>query len=143
MAIITKDTKKGQEFSGKLKVLSDERAWAFSGGRFAATGWPSKNIHTDLEYSKGRGMPSRAVSATQLMGYMTELMIDMFGVEWLRTGKLNMKFFAQVDVGSKLRARAVVSSSQAEGSKSKFELDVWVEDSNGNKVATGTAAGLA
>lgn len=142
METVTKDTKEGQEFSGKLKVLSEERAWAFSGGRFAATGWPAKNIHTDVEYSKERGMLTRAVSASQLMTYMVELLIDLFGEEWLRHGKLNLKFFTQVDVRSRLRCRVVVRSKHAQDSRIKFDLEVWVEDHHGNKMTTGTAVGL-
>ena len=142
MAIITKNTKEGTEFSGKPKVVSEPRVWAFSGGFFSASGWPRKNIHTDLEFARQCGMSTRAVSATQYMGYLTELMLDLFGDSWLSNGKLNVKFINIVDVGDRLVTKAVVKSKEAQGAAVKFDFDVWSENQRGEKVMVGTASGL-
>ena len=83
MARIQKDTPIGCEFAGKLKKMSWERLWAFSGGSFNQAGWPKKNIHTDTEFAKSMGLPTVGASATQYLGHITELMIDLFGEEWL------------------------------------------------------------
>ena len=83
MPRITKDTKEGQEFDGQPKKISWERLWTFSGGPFANTGWPKKNVHTDLEFAKECGLPSVAASGTQNQGYVVQLMVDLFGVKWL------------------------------------------------------------
>ena len=68
MAQVTKDSKVGDEFSGKSKTIDWERLWAFSGGPFRLEGWPSRNIHTDPEFAKGSGLPSVAVSGSQFSG---------------------------------------------------------------------------
>jgi acyl dehydratase len=136
------DTKVGAEFTGKRKTISETRVFAFSGGRFDAPGWPAKNIHTDLEFAKSCGLQTRSVSATHYMGYLIELMVDLFGESWLSHGKMDLKFVAIVDVGDSLLTKAVVTSKELERSGTRFVLDMWCENQHGKKVAVGTAMGL-
>lgn len=142
MAIITKDIKEGYEAFGKPKTLAEVRVWAFSGGRFNAPGWPAKNIHTDLEFAKNCGVQTRAVSATQYMGHLTELMTDLLGEKWFKHGKMSLKFIAIVDVGDRLVSKAIVRSKEKESGGVRLNLDVWCENQHGNKVAVGTASCL-
>ena len=142
LAITTKDIKEGYEAFGKPKLLAVERVFAFSGGAFTDPQFPKKNVHTDLEFAKNCGSPSRAVSATQYMGYLTELMIDLFGEKWFKYGKMSLKFIAIVDVGDRLVPKAIVRSKEKESGGVRFNLDVWCDNQHGNKVAVGTASCL-
>jgi acyl dehydratase len=141
MRKLTPDTKIGHEFTGKRKTISEARVFAFSGGRLNAPGWPGKNIHTDLEFARSCGLQTRSVSGTQYMGYLIELMVDLFGESWLSHGKMDLKFIAIVDVGDSLTAKAVVTSKELEGSGTRFALEMWCENQRGDKVAVGTATG--
>jgi acyl dehydratase len=142
MAIITKDIPVGHEVSGKLKTVTEERVYAFSGGFPKGTGWPRKNIHTDLEFAKSCGLPTRAASGAMFEGYLTELMIDLFGESWLRHGKMSLTFIVIVDPGDTLVPKSVVRSKQTEDSGVRFVMEVWCENQHGNKVVVGTAIGL-
>ena len=139
---MTRETPMGTEFIGKKKRLSEARVLAFSGGRFNASAWPGKNIHTDLEFAKSYGLPTRSASATQYMAYLVELMIDLFGEGWLNHGKMNLKFIAIVDVDDELVSKAVVTSKEVKDSKVSFTLSVWCDNQQGDKVAIGTATDL-
>jgi acyl dehydratase len=75
------------------------------------------------------------------MGYLIELMVDLFGESWLSHGKMDLKFIAIVDVGDSLTAKAVVTSKELEGSGTRFALEMWCENQRGDKVAVGTAMG--
>ena len=75
-------------------------------------------------------------------GYLTELMIDLFGEDWLRQGRMSLTFIAIVDAGDRLVPKAVVRSSQIDGSAVRFMMDVWCENQHGSKVVVGTATGL-
>jgi acyl dehydratase len=141
MRKLTPDTKIGAEFAGKRKTISEARVLAFSGGRFGAPGWPAKNIHTDLDFARSCGLQTRSVSGTQFMGYLIELMVDLFGESWLSHGKMELKFISIVDVEDSLLTKAVVTSKEPEGSGTRVVLDMWCENQHGNKVAVGTAAG--
>lgn len=142
MAIMTKDTQEGYEVSGNLKTVTEERVYAFSGGFPKGTNWPKQNIHTDLEFARSCGLPTRAASGAMFQGYLTELMIDLFGESWLTGGKMSLIFIAMVDPGTILVPKAVVLSKQAENSGVRFVMEVWCEKQNGDKVVVGTATGL-
>jgi acyl dehydratase len=142
MAIITRDTPEGAEFSGKLKTVTEERVYAFSGGFPKGPDWPKKNIHTDLEFAKSCGLPTRAASGAMFEGYLTELMIDLFGENWLSGGRMELKFIAIVDVGDKLLPKAIIQSKYIEDSGVRFVMEVWCQNQHGNKVVVGTATGI-
>jgi acyl dehydratase len=142
MAIITRDTEIGQTFSGRKKTISWERLWTFSGGPFAAEGWPRKNLHTDLGFAKACGLPSVGASGTQYQGHLCELFLDLFGEAWLRTGSMTAKFIALVDVGDVLQSKAVVTSKALADGHVRLTFDIWCENQRGAKVLVGTATGL-
>jgi len=97
----------GQVFVGRPKVVAWERLWAFSGGPFNAKRWPAKNIHTDPGFAAACGVPSGvAASATQLQGYVAQLMIEHFGTDWLSHGVMDVKFTRAVNAGDTVIARA-------------------------------------
>ncbi len=141
MSTITKEAAVGQEFSGKPKRISWQRLWAFSGGPFAAEGWPKKNLHTDTQVAITCGLPSVAASATQFQGYMAELMVNLFGEEWFRRGEMTLKFIKPVPDDDVLTSKVRVQSKE-EGSPTKITFEAWCENKNGEPVAVGTASGL-
>ena len=142
MTIITKETQEGYEVSSNLKTITEERGFAFSGGFRQDPSYPKKNIHTDLEFAKSCGLPSRVASGAMFEGYLTELMIYLFGENWLTGGKMSLTFIAIVDPGDRLLPKAIVRSRHVEGSVVRFVMDVWCENQHGNKVVVGTATGL-
>ena len=142
MVQITKETPIEFEFSGKPKKMSWERLWTFSGGPFAQEGWPKKNLHTDTEFAKNLGLPTVGVSATQYLGHMTELMISLFGEEWLRHGRLTKtKFVKLVANGDVLTSKAKVIAKEKEGERMKYSLRICVENQRGEEVLVGVATG--
>jgi acyl dehydratase len=141
MVIITKDTQVGNTFSGKLKTVTEERVYAFSGGFPRGTTWPHKNIHTDLHFAQNCGLPTRAASGAMCEGYLTELMIDLFSIDWLTYGKMSLKFIKIVDVNDIILPVAVVQSRQLEDSGVKFIMEIWCQNQYGQKVVVGTATG--
>ena len=143
MAIITKETKEGQEFGGRAKRISWERLWTFSGGPLANSGWPKKNVHTDLEFAKECGLPNVAASATQNQGYVVQLMIDLFGPAWLSHGTMDVRFVGLTKVLDVVVPKAVVKSMEVQDKQIRYLMDVWVENQRGEKVLVGTATGLA
>lgn len=141
MAAITRNVAVGDEFAGKPKKISWQRLWTFSGGPFAAEGWPKKNIHTDLEFAKGVGLSSVAASGTQCEGYLCDMMIELFGQKWLTNGELTQRFTKMVPEGDTVQIKAKVTSVE-EVDGLRVGLEVWCENQNGDKVVTGTAKGI-
>lgn len=141
MAYIKIDTPVGTEFTGKLKTATQERINKFSGGLPKDLGWPYKNIHTDVDYARNCGLPERVASGPMREGHLVELMIDLFGDNWLIGGEMSLKFIAYVLPGDALLPMASIKSKIPSSSGTKFILDVWCENQHGNKVVLGSAVG--
>jgi len=142
VSVTGKNISKGELFLGRPRNISWERLWAFSGGPFTGSGWPRKNIHTDPDFARNCGLPSVAASATQFQGYVVELMIDLFGLEWLSKGTMDVKFINIVDAGDTLVSKAEVTSREAIAGGSRFVLDVCCENQKSGKVLVGSATGV-
>jgi acyl dehydratase len=142
MVSLTRDSSVGSEFAGKVRTVSLDRINLFSGGFPRGPNWPAKNIHTDLEAAKRSGLKTHVASGAMFEGYLADLMIDLFGTEWLKHGKMNLAFVNIVDKDDTLVPRGVVKSKQAAGSKTEFILDLWCENQRGEKVVVGTGKGF-
>ena len=142
MPILSRITEEGYEVSGEVKTVTSYRTWLFSGGWPRFEGWPAKNVHTDLEFAKKVGLPARAASGAMMQGYLSELMTDMFGEEWLSTGRLlNLKFIRIVDTNDRVVSKGRITSKQEDEGCLRFDLDLWCENQRGEKVVVGNGVG--
>ena len=141
MQPFTRDTAAGREVAGSPKKVTSYRTWLFSGGWPRFDGWPAKNVHTDMVFAKRSGLPTRAASGAMMQGYLSELMIGLFGESWLSRGRLSLKYIRIVDVGDTITARARVSATQPDESTTRFDLEVWCENQQGQSVVVGTGTG--
>lgn len=139
--MISGATVEGTEFAGREKTVSQGRICAFSGGFPKGPGWPKRNIHTDLSFARDCGLTEQAASGAMFEGYLSELMIDLFGMGWLRNGKMSLVFVKTVAPGERLTPKAVVRAKMHLSTGVEFVLDVWCENSMGSKVVIGTSTG--
>ena len=135
------ETPVGHTVTGRTKKVTSYRTWLFSGGWPRFDGWPAKNVHTDLAAAQASGLPTRAASGAMCLGYLTELLVDLFGEQWLRHGELTSKFIGIVDAGDDIVSKATVTSVEETGSGVQISLDVSCENQDGTQVVVGTASG--
>jgi acyl dehydratase len=138
----SKDYTIGTEIIGKPHQLAEARVFAFSGGPFNAPGWPAANIHTNLKFAQSVQLPTRAVSATQYQSHVVDMLINLFGEVWFKTGKIDSKFIAIVDVSDTITPHLKIVSREAEEKGVRVNLEGWSENQHGNKVLIGTASCL-
>ena len=138
---ITKDTPEGSEFEIKIKTVSLERINLFSGGFPKGPNWPARNIHTDLETAIKCGLKSRAASGAMSEGYLTDLMIDVFGMDWLNCGTMKLAFIRIVDKDEILIPKGVVKSKEVSCSRIEFTMELWCENQFGKRVVSGSGTG--
>ncbi|MCC6175883.1 MAG: MaoC family dehydratase [Chloroflexi bacterium] len=131
----------GTLFEGRSRDVCWERLWAFSGGPFAAEGWPRKNIHTDLAAANAAGVTRVAASGTQYQGYLVGLLIDLFGEAWLASGTLSFRLPAVVGVNDRITPMARVTGVLEAPTGQRVDLEVWCENQAGERVLAGTATG--
>ncbi len=141
--MIDRSVTDGAEFRGDGKHITAARLVTFSGGPLTEAGWPRKNIHTDTDFAKSTGLPSRCASGTQFQGQMVEFMISLFGEGWFTSGIMNVKFVDLVLEGQTVTAHAKVTGRKPDtGGKTRIELEIWSERDDGRKVMTGNASGI-
>jgi len=141
MSLLTVGTQIGTEFTGKIKTITEERVYSFSGGFPRGPEWPKKTIHTNIDVASRCGLKKRMASGAMFEGYLIELMIDLFGERWLSKGKMTLKFIAQVSPGDTLVAKAIIESKETANSTTKYKLNLWCENQNAQKVVIGSATG--
>ena len=131
----------GHTVTGRTKKVTSYRTWLFSGGWPRFEGWPAKNVHTDLDAAQQSGLPTRAASGAMCLGYLTELLVDLFGDAWLSHGELTSKFIGIVDAGDDIVSKACVTDVAKTDLGIQVSLDVWCENQDGTPVVVGTARG--
>ncbi|HJN86450.1 MAG: MaoC family dehydratase [Dehalococcoidia bacterium] len=136
MSTTARNTTEGHTFSGKPKTVTLERMRGFSG-------WPVKNIHTDVEYAKACGLSGPIASGTMFQTYLTELMIDYFGADWLGNGGIKVAFTRAVEPGDIITPKGTVEKQESTEAGKRVDLRVWCENQRGEPVVVGTAFGVA
>ena len=134
------DIQAGHEVTAPQKYVTSFRTWLFSGGWPRFDGWPAKNVHTDLEFARACGLPARGASAATVIAYLSEMMVDLFGEEWLSTGRIELKFLRLIEVDDRIAARGTVTSVNDDGSA---DMKLWCENQRGEKVCAGTGRASA
>lgn len=119
---------------GRPKTVTLERMRQFSG-------WPSKNIHTDADFAKACGLPGPIASGTMFEAYLTELMIGLFGEDWIRSGTMQLAFIRMVEPGDVLVAKGRVQALEQTPAGGRVALEVWCENQRGERVTGGVASG--
>ncbi len=84
-------------------------------------------------------MSSAVAAALQSYTYISELMANFSGEQWLTRGKMEMAFIKVVCPGDVLTVKATVKGKMPEGSGIRIVFDVWCENRNEEKVSVGTA----
>ena len=107
----------------------------------AYEGWPEvKNIHSDDEVARRLGLPGVICRGNLFLSYVSEMICNVFGQYWLKGGKLSANLLGPVFPGDTVTAKGKIVQKTKEGSDISFNIEVWVENQRGEKVAVGSAS---
>jgi hypothetical protein len=74
---------------------------------------------------------------------MSELLVNFFGPNWLKGGKISLKFIdGGVQQGDEITCRGVIVERFEEEHGVLLNLDIWMEKGEGVKVVVGKARGV-
>jgi len=103
-------------------------------------GWPAvKNLHTDDDEARKLGLPKALARAHHYLAYATEILCDVFGEHWVKTGKLSVSMMAPVFPGDVLTASGKIIERKESGGGIIFNLEINVLNQKNEKAVTGTA----
>jgi len=135
MNIANRNMEIGQELPPVRKEVTFENMRLFSM-------WSNLNIHTDWEAAKKAGLPAPIAQGLMSHAYLSEMLTQFFGKNWLQGGKLEVKFINYTLPGDVITARGVVREKMEEDGAVRFQCEVWCESLSGDKTVVGTASAL-
>jgi acyl dehydratase len=96
---------------------------------------PRVNIHTDDVAARKAGFRAPIAGGEQTYAVMANFILDSFGIDFLRGGRLQAALIKPVFYGDTLTMHA----RTIEDSDRQVQLEVWTENQLGERVLTGTA----
>lgn len=100
-----------------------------------------QGIH-DEENARALGFKGALVPGVTSLAYVIEMLMSVFGENWMTTGEINLSFINPLYEGERVTTRAIVRDRGVEDRGLRLSLEVWAENEGGMKVAAGTASGL-
>jgi 3-hydroxybutyryl-CoA dehydratase len=133
----------GSEIVGPVRVMTAERIeWYDSAMLSAAKGELAQvgsNIHTDDEYAKTQGFTAVIADGMISTNWMSSMMVQQFGMDYLERGELRTKFIKPIFLGQTISVRGRVTAADQSGGVIAYSLDVWCEDEKGVLLTVGDA----
>lgn len=99
-----------------------------------------KSFHADPEAGQQMGFRTAVAWGMLSNAYLESLMIEVFGMNALESGDLNVTFLKPVYLGDTITARAkVLSIEETVDLRQRLTLSAWCENQDGTHVTDGYA----
>jgi acyl dehydratase len=103
-------------------------------------GWPAvKNLHSDDDEARKLGLPKALARAHHYLAYATEVLCNVFGEHWLKTGKLSANMMVPVFPGDIMTASGKIVQKVTEKDETTYTVEILIANQKNEKAAAGTA----
>jgi acyl dehydratase len=110
--------------------------------RYVFDGEDRRNIHTDDEVARRAGLARAVAQGRYPIGYISERMVDLFGIHWFSHGRLDLKLARPIYPGDRITVKCRLVNREREGAAIRVTLDVWLENQHGERATVGCASCL-
>jgi hypothetical protein len=136
---IGKGASVGDSYVGLPRRVGFERLTTFSGGPLSLSPeWPRVNHHTTHAYAQERGTPTIFASGTQYQGYLVAMLVDMFGWDFLTTGKLSFKIIKIVYQDDVITPAFTITEKSEGADGVTYGVDIWTHNQDWHKTMIGS-----
>lgn len=97
-------------------------------------------LHYDTELASKAGLPAPIAAGVMSSAYLSEMLTNTFGIEWLRSGSMAVKFVRPVYAGDTVTARGRITSNIEMSIGRHISLEIWCETHRGELTTVGTAS---
>ena len=122
----------GQEITLIVKQMTLERM-----SRPLMTG--HNPIHYDPAFARNAGLPAPIATGVMSSAFLSEMLTTAFGVDWIRSGSIDVKFIRPIYAGDSVMARGRITGKSATSTGVRIALEIWCETQRGEPVTVGTA----
>ena len=123
----------GQEIEPTVKHMTIERM----SRPLMAGGNP---LHHDAAFAKQAGLPAPIATGVMSSAFLSEMLTKAFGVDWLRSGSIDVKFIQPIYAGDTVTARGRITGKSETSTGVRMALEIWCETQRGEPVTVGTAS---
>jgi 3-hydroxybutyryl-CoA dehydratase len=126
------DLKVGQSFTALNITITQEDI-----NLYARAARDFNPIHLDIEFAKKT--PARGIIAhgMLILAYVSQIMTDAFGLDWLNEGKMNVKFKTPARPGDNLTVQGKITRLQKQGEITLVFCEVACLNQSGDIVIIG------
>jgi len=124
----------GEPIATPMRTISQAMCMAFSG--------PALNYHTDRDAARKLGFPEIVVQGMFSVCLMAEMMTRRFGLGFIVGGRFDVRLVNVLWAEETSGAKGRIVARHPEGSRTRAEVEVWCEKSDGTKTIVGTASAI-
>jgi hypothetical protein len=106
------------------------------------TQFSADSIHSN-DYTRTKGYPGALVSAYVLNGYMSEMMVNLFGWSWFSSGRISLTFIGKgVQQGDQVVCGGQVKAVEDGPDGRRIILEIWMDKADGARPVIGEASAI-
>ena len=124
----------GEPIESPMIHVSEAMCMTFSG--------PAVNYHTDREAARKLGFPEIVVQGMLSVCLAGAMMTRRFGVGFLCGGRFDLRLVNVLWANETSAARGRILERRPEGARTRAEVVVWCDKSDGTKTVVGTGSAL-
>jgi acyl dehydratase len=107
--------------------------------RYAKASGDFNPIHIDADYARQTPLGGTVAHGMLILAYLSQMMTDAFGRDWLSGGKLNVRFRAPARPGDVITASGSVRRVEKGDGYQMIDCEVLCRNQNDEPVITGDA----
>ncbi len=107
--------------------------------RYAKASGDFNPIHIDADYARKTPLGGTVAHGMLILAYISQMMTDAFGRDWLSSGRLNVRFRAPARPGDIVTVSGTVRRIEKGDGLQTIDCDVLCSNQNNEPVITGDA----
>ncbi len=124
----------GEPIEAPMRTITEQMCMAFSG--------PAINYHNNKHKAVELGFPEIVVQGMLSVCMVSELMTSRFGMGFLYGGKMDLRLVNVVWGNDTTGPKGRILERRPEGKRTRAEVEVWCEKSDGTRTIVGSASAL-
>jgi acyl dehydratase len=124
----------GEPIESPMRTITEEMCMAFSG--------PHINYHNNRQKAVEFGFPEIVVQGMLSVCMVAEMMTRRFGLGFLYGGRMDLRLVNVLWGNDTTGPKGLIIERHPEGKRTRAEVEVWCEKSDGTKTIVGSATAL-